>query len=63
MHTAKEFETQKLNFQACEICHERCESNEETHMLATVATSLDVGRYVWLNDPLDYLCIPKDIIH
>jgi hypothetical protein len=33
--------------------HQRREANGEAHSLARLATSLDVGRHLWLVDPLN----------
>jgi ribonuclease HI len=41
--------------------YERREANGEAHRLARMATTLDIGRHVWLNDPPDHLCIPLNI--
>jgi hypothetical protein len=42
--------------------HERREANVEAHILAKFATTIDLGRHVWLIDPPENLCIPKNII-
>lgn len=57
----KEFNSRKLSFQACEICHERREQNVEAHNLARMATTLEVGRYIWLTAPPPNLCIPVSL--
>ena len=37
--------------------HERHEANKEAHNLARLATTLDVGRYFWFDNPPDGLNI------
>ena len=41
--------------------HENRASNSEAHRLARSATSGNVGRRVWLLEPPDGFCIPKNI--
>ena len=48
-------------FRACLFSHEQRECNEEPHRLARMATSLDIGRHVWLDAPPAHLCIPVSI--
>ena len=48
-------------FRACLFSHEHRECNEEPHRLAHMATSLDIGRHVWLDAPPAHLCIPVSI--
>ena len=52
----------KSSFLSCEFVHEQRASNSEAHNLARMATTLDIGRHVWLNGPLDHLCIPQNIM-
>ena len=44
-------------FRACLFSHEQDECNEEPHSLARMATSLDIGRHVWVDAPPAHLCI------
>lgn len=46
------------HFQECQFSFERRACNSEPHNLARMATSLEVGRHVWLGVPPDHLCIP-----
>lgn len=47
----KEIKNSMLSFSAYEFSHERRACNFEAHRLARTATTLDVGRHVWLSDP------------
>jgi ribonuclease HI len=54
--------SRKKFFLKVEIIHERREANEEAHMIARTATSLDVGRHVWLINPPIGMGIPVNIL-
>lgn len=49
------------SFLACNIGHDRRTCNEEAHRLARMATTLEVGRHVWLVNPSNTLCMPLNI--
>lgn len=51
-----------LRFIETIFSHERREANGEAHRLAWLATTLGVGRYIWLEHPPANLCIPVNII-
>ena len=57
----KEINSRRSVFLACEICHEQREHNFEAHTIAKMATSLDVGRHLWLSNPPSNLCIPQTL--
>jgi ribonuclease HI len=54
--------SRKESFLKVDIIHERREANEEAHMIARTATSLDVGRHVWLINPPIGMGIPVNIL-
>ncbi|XBH73483.1 hypothetical protein VPH35_100572 [Triticum aestivum] len=59
----KEINTKRSSFLACDIGHERRSCNMEAHRLARFATTLSVGRHLWLSSsPTDHLCIPMNIL-
>ena len=47
----KEIAARKEEFQEVVFRHERREANGEAHCLASRATTLEVGRHVWFNNP------------
>jgi ribonuclease HI len=57
----RDFTQSLMLFQETVLRHERREVNREAHSLAKLATTLEVGRHVWLNDPPDHFCIPVNI--
>lgn len=57
----QEINERKKKLQSCEIVHEEHTSNGEALRLARMATTLDIGRNMWLIDPPDHLCIPLNI--
>ena len=50
------------HFEKCTFSHERRNSNYEAHMPAKFASSLRVGRHVWLGTPHDISNAPLNII-
>ena len=48
-------------FRACLFSHEQREYIGEPHRLARMATSVDIGRHVWLDAPPAHLCILVNI--
>ena len=54
---------QKLKFRQAVFSHERREANKEAHVLARLATTLDVGRHVWFINPPPDMNIPVNIIN
>jgi hypothetical protein len=37
------------------------EANGEVHRIAKMATTMEPGRHVWLNDTPEHLCIPSNV--
>lgn len=49
-------------FNQISFVHEKREFNGEAHALAKAASSLEVGRHVWLVALPDIICIPMNIV-
>lgn len=59
---ADEIRARGLDFDDITYCHEKHDSNKEAHWLARSLLRNDIGRYVWLIDPREGLCIPKILL-
>lgn len=55
----KEIEFSRRNFESVHFCFEHRESNFEVRSFAKGASSLSVGRHVWLRIVPDIACIPN----
>lgn len=51
-----------MEFGTCDFIFEGRALNWEAHSLAKFASSLDVGRHVWLGAPHDPLIIPVNLV-
>ena len=58
----KEIMETSRTFHVCTFIFEGSESYFEAHSLAKHAFGLDVGRHVWLINPPDLHCIPRNLI-
>jgi hypothetical protein len=51
----------RSKFQISVYVHERREANLKAHRQVRMATTLEVERHIWMNDPPDHFCIPVNI--
>ena len=57
-----EIRTRTLDFVKVVFRFENREANVEAHALAKAASTLPVGRHVWLGNLLDIICIPPVLV-
>jgi ribonuclease HI len=58
-HIIQEVKIGAAGFAEAIVVHENRRSNKEPHELARLVSSMPGGRYVWLVDPSEGVCIPK----
>ncbi|KAE8770782.1 hypothetical protein D1007_57410 [Hordeum vulgare] len=58
----QDIQKSKSSFNSCTFVFERRDSNSEAHKIARMATTLGLGRHLWLQRPPGNLCIPQDIM-
>ena len=58
----REIADRSTGFNSCSFSHEFRNSNFEPHLLAKYASSLDLGRHLWLGSPHDVTCVPLNIM-
>ena len=59
----REIIARAAGFDKCSFIHERRNFNFEAHSLAKFASSLEVGRHLWLETPYDVFSVPMNILH